>query len=201
MWVEPGDVPDAIYLVAGAEDQHRRIAALVVCLTSAANNSRQKTQKGGSIILIGNDCVEKKWSEEDGRYWTMAEYAEMKLSSVVRRSSSVLRPPGAEGLEIVQGERFYGTDAEMEILGGYLEERTNIVDIALVTSPFHVRRAAGRLRRHLDRDVDVLAIKAESIWQDRAPWVVAAELGKMLRDALGLSRAPLLSRRWWVEGI
>ena len=51
----------------------------------------------------------------------------------------------------------------------------------------------NRLSKYLDRDISVNVIPAAS-WEDRMPWTVVLELGKMARDVLGWSRAPVLSR-------
>jgi uncharacterized SAM-binding protein YcdF (DUF218 family) len=103
------------------------------------------------------------------------------------------------GAEEVPG-RFNGTDGEMAALAGYLRAHPEIRTLAICTSGFHVRRALWRLAAHSGgTGPTVVVICAYPSWKDRAPWTVLAELGKMGRDALGLSHAPLLSRgavRW-----
>lgn len=178
--------PDAIYLVAGAKDQNRRIYAIMQWLeghTSLASGMKGASgirHPASSIrILIGNDTSEGRWSREEQRNPTMSEWAVRKLAGW--------------GTEIIPGQ-FSGTDGEMELLAGYLKGRLDIRSIALVTSPFHFRRAVRRLHVYLTQEVKVFVLPAEERWVDRAPWMVLAELAKMFRDRLGLSRSRLLSR-------
>jgi hypothetical protein len=82
----------------------------------------------------------------------------------------------------------------MEHLGHYLRSRPGIRMLGLVTSPFHARRAYPRARVHCPASVMLGVIPGARTWEDRAPWIVAFELFKMVRDAVGLSRSPGLSR-------
>lgn len=164
---------DAVYLVAGARAQDRRIRAIVRFVSAAPR----------PVILVGNDTTTAGWSGMHQRNLTVGEWAGVKLREAC---------PGVP-VETVPG-RFAGTDGEMAALAEHLRERPNVKRMAVVTSPFHVRRAVGRLRTHLDRDVEITVVAPEGTWHDRAPWVVILELAKMARDALGLSRARWLSR-------
>ena len=163
-------VPDVIYLVAGAKAQNRRVEALKSFLV---DRKGQDTP----VVLIGNDVLIGSWSRAQQRNLSMAEHAVEKLGFG----------------EIVPGT-FGGTDAEMEILAGCLRERSEIQNIALVTSLFHVRRTVDRLNEYADGEINILAIDIEPRCKDRMPWIVLLELGKMARDRMNLSRAQLLSR-------
>jgi len=227
LWATALAVPDAIYLVAGAEDQDRRVAAVLKWFrereeerrqtadrdpagreTNRENRAYEQTSESTApvAILIGNDSVSGRWSREHRRNLSKAEWAVKKLGADLtkaeRRVSRVglpnYRVDGSAVCEIVPG-RFSGTDAEMEALASYLTTRPDVRTIAVVTSPFHMRRAAWRLRSYLDRDIEVFVIRAEPALIDRAPWVVLLELGKIFRDFLGLSRARFLSREGWLR--
>lgn len=204
-WLSAGVDLDAIYLVAGAEDQDRRIEAIVSYLDRLDAQSARQTDSGAGYpnqstsqrvhksadpaILIGNDTSEGPWHNSANRNLIMAEWAVKKMESA---DSSL---DAARSMEVLPG-RFGGTDEEMEALAGHLASRPEIARLGLVTSPFHVRRAIWRLRTRLSSEIQVFAVPAkEKLWIDRAPWMVMGELVKMLRDALGLSRAPFLSRR------
>lgn len=174
LWLQDGAFVDAVYLVAGAKAQDRRIAAITPSLDCG-------------LVLIGNDTSTGDWLESERRHLTMTGWAERKLANKEELSCNT---------EIVTGE-FLGTDGEMEALALYLSDRSEIRTIALATSRFHVRRAVRRLRTYIENDMQILVVPAEHHWSDRAPWIVAIELGKMVRDGVGLSRALFVSREGW----
>ncbi len=176
--------PDAIYLVAGAKHQNRRIEAIRTWFEV------QGPGAGGvrTIVLVGNDEEKSYWSGLDQRNLTAVEWA-------IRKLEAFMTGAGQNGsIEVVPG-KFHGTDGEMEALADFLKTRAEIRSLAMATSPFHARRAAGRLKTHLAAELDISVLPVREEWGDRAPWTVLFELGKMCRDRLGLSRAPLLSRR------
>ncbi len=195
-------VPDAVYLVAGASEQSRRIDALVelysglVVKKSVANHS--------PAILIGNDRLKNRWSTEEQRNLTGAEWGVKRLAARIKNTEVRIQNQPAETavgkqeetlmIQIVPGI-FTGTDGEMEALSAYLASHLEINSLVLVTSPFHVRRLLGRLDRYMLRDVQLFAVTGRRKWNDSAPWVVSGELLKMGRDSLGLSRAPIISRQ------
>lgn len=182
MWPAQSCTPDAVYLVAGAKHQDRRIKAIVKRFTSLEAS-------GGKlpVLLVANDRAVWRPFGVTNRM-TRAQRGRHRLGEIFKREVSVI--PG----------RYTGTDGEMDALAEFLESRLEIRSIVLVTAAFHVRRVVWRLETHLDRDVAVRALGSDPVLSDRAPWVVAMELGKMLRDRLGLSRAALLSRpEKWVE--
>ena len=227
------DAPDAVYLVAGSRDQSRRVDALVDFVGKYSNSGSTDTP---ILVLVGNDRLKSKWSSEDQRNLTKAEWGARRIKERMQYSVSSIQPalrslwPGSVGLgeegypvsrvsnieggvrneesgmtndgyriQIVPG-RFSGTDGEMEALAQYLENQHEVKSLALVTSPFHIRRALGRLDVYLHRDIKVSAIAAKAKWTDRAPWTVLGELFKMGRDFLGLSRCRLLSRGDGIHG-
>ncbi len=109
-------------------------------------------------------------------------------------------PPPADApplrIELLDG-RITGTDDELESLARHLAERPALGRLALATSRFHIRRTRLAAERRLPPALDVTMLPARSTWRDRAPWVVARECLQLLRDRLGLARAPLLHRGWW----
>jgi hypothetical protein len=177
-------MPDAIYLVAGAKDQDRRIDALINFYSNLINTASMTNSN--LTVLIGDDRPMDCWSVEDQKNLTTAEWG---VKKVKKRFISSLSQ-----VEIVPG-KFSGTDGEMEELGKYLGSHCNIKQLVIVTSPFHVRRALGRLSVHLPREINVSVVTARAKWSDYAPWTVLSELLKIGRDSLGLSRTPLLSRK------
>ena len=178
------DLPDAVYLVAGQDDQDRRIAGLMAFLGPLQRAGRAGAASlDGTRMLIGNDECPSRWSREHQRNMGVAEWGKWKIEKRLRNVSA----------EIVPG-RFNGTDGEMEALGGFLETQPGIRSVILVTSPYHLRRAANRFRLYAPSGTDVFLVPAAGRWVDRAPWVVLGELMKMGRDAAGLSRAAFLSR-------
>ena len=182
--VHGGELPDAIYLVAGSKDQPRRVEALVDFYAGKTGVSAGTNTY--PVILVGNDRLKCRWCPEDQLNLTRSEWS-------VRAIKEKLSP-GIPSLEIVPG-RFGGTDGEMEALSVYLDKHRDLNRLVITTSPFHVRRTLARLDKYISRRVEVKAVVARSKWTDRAPWTVLGELFKMGRDSLGLSRVPLLSRR------
>ena len=170
-----------MYLVAGAKGQQRRVAAL---LGFAA---------GGRdwVVLIANDTVIGRWSRAQQRNLTMAEWAQVtlaeQLSGTGAGGGAVTPRP-----DIVSGV-FTGTDQEMELLSDYLAPRSELRRVALVTCPFHARRAVERLRLYADEGLQIGLVQVEPAAVDRLPWVVLGELAKLARDALGWSRV------WWLS--
>jgi hypothetical protein len=172
-----------IYLVAGARGQERRIEALLRYLSQMRSGGLDSSEVS---VLIGNDTRNDLWSDESQRTLTRTEPALERLGKICDdREIEIMLVPG----------QLNGTDEEMRMLVEYLTARSPVQDIVLVTSPFHVRRAVWRFRKHADSNVMVSAIVADAKWSDRAPWVVAVEMLKMARDGIGLSRAGLLSRK------
>lgn len=62
--------PDVLYIVAGSREQDRRIAA------AAEHLSKTRGPNDAVIpVLIGNDVLVSKWSKEDQRNLTVAEWS------------------------------------------------------------------------------------------------------------------------------
>ena len=182
-WVGEGQVADAVYLVCGAQDQGRRLDAVVRYVSGLPED-----RATNPLVLVGNDRLESRWSREEQRNLTMAEWAQRKLAERLDDALTIRTVPGV----------FYGTDGEMEALADYVDDAFDIDTVALATSRFHIRRCLKRFTTHAERDVNVLVVPARGTWHDRAPWVAASELLKMLRDRLGLARSPWVSRRGWM---
>jgi len=179
LWIHDGDAPTALYLVAGEKDQDRRVEAAARWLCPPSGGQRVGT------VLIGNDWSVGPYSRRYQRRLTVAEWAVEKMQM-----------RGVTNLTIVPG-RITGTDSEMAALAVYLEGQSENRMLVVVTSPYHVRRVVSALQRHLRPGVDIRVLCATARWQDRAPWTVTAELLKLVRDHLGLSRAPFISREWF----
>jgi hypothetical protein len=174
---------DAVYLVAGAHVQDRRVASLTNWLAAAAGHA----PSNGLRVLIGNDPQPGHWCRRHQTNHTRAAWAVEKLSGS-------LAAAGIPRADIVPG-RFGATDGEMEALNAYLAENPRIARVALVSSAFHARRLLACARRH-DRSAAIRfgVVAGPPCWENRAPWIVLGEYAKMLRDALGLARAPGLTR-------
>ena len=181
-WADARFAPEALYLVAGEKDQDRRVDALLTYTVQP-----KEGRHAPPLYLVGNDDSTGPFSRQANRALSVAEWAQAKLETAV-----------VVPTEIVPGT-FSGTDGEMAALAAYLDAKPEIKGVALVTSPYHIRRALCRLKAHLKRPVDVRAVRADPQWSDRAPWTVAAELAKLVRDSAGLSTAPFVSRKGWMK--
>lgn len=197
VWITDDATVDAIYLVAGSHEQDRRINSIVLFL-SGRKNDFDLARKGeggrtnGSLpILIGDDKQRSRWSGEEQRNLNKAEWAVKKLAE--KPPVQHLREGGCITIKVVPGQ-FNNTDEEMAVLAGWLKEQPAIRTLALSTSLYHLRRVVWRLRKYLDRDLTIVALKGQPALHDRLPWVVAGELCKMARDATGFSDSKLLCR-------
>jgi hypothetical protein len=197
VWIADEMTPDAVYLVAGSHEQDRRINGIVLFLRDKEASLRLKNgdEKGQTNtplqILIGNDMLISRWSSEEQRNLKKAEWAVKKLEE--KAPVQQAQKDGQVIIKIVPGQ-FSNTDGEMVALGAFLKKQPEIRTLALATSLYHLRRAVWRLREHLDRDLAIVAVKDPPAWHDRLPWVVAGEMCKMVRDAMGLSQARFVSR-------
>jgi hypothetical protein len=184
-WADPNAAWDAVYLVAGARAQDRRIAALTDWLAATP----EPASAGRMRVLIGNDSQVGHWCREHQTNHTRAEWAIEKLEEAPAATSR------ASGPEVVPGA-FSSTDGEMQALRDYLAAHPGIKRVALATCRFHARRilaGAGRHCASADRVFGV--IPGPAYWENRAPWIVLGEYAKLLRDTLGLSLASGLTRR------
>jgi len=185
---------DAVYLVAGARAQDRRIGTLTNWVVEIPPVRRP-------VILIGSDPQISYWCSRHQTNHTRTAWAVEKLCDALRGGEGgglQQRAPEDVVLEadarmIVVPGQFSGTDGEMEALSEFLAVHPEMTRIALVTSRFHSRRAMQRARCHAPSRVFAV-VPAPPHWEDRAPWIVAGEYAKLLRDALGLARAPGLAR-------
>jgi uncharacterized SAM-binding protein YcdF (DUF218 family) len=167
---------DAVYLVCGARAQQQRLQALTTWL--------DQDKSAHVIIWIGNDTQNSLWSRRHGRNLTRAEWAREHISHQ-QRPNPITILPGT----------FSNTDGEMESLARFLHETPNIQHLALVTSRFHIRRTLKRLAMYAPATTSISSIPTASQWEDRAPWIVAAEWLKILRDHGKLSQHPWFSRQ------
>lgn len=180
-YVQPdGRVPDAVYLVCGARAQPRRLAALTGFLGGLPDERR-----GSVRILVGHDPQPGRWSGDEQRNLTRTEWSVKALRQAPATA-------GAE-LAVVPGA-FLGTDGEMQALADFLRQHPDIHSVSLVTCPFHRRRVLSRFERYRPAGVAAGFLPMPAEAEDRYPWIVAAELAKLLRDAAGLARHPWLSR-------
>lgn len=176
-WVGPHVSLDAVYIVAGSKDRGRRVDAVVAWM--------QRSGSSSTMILIaedpnGNPCLDEKGERTPAVRWQSERIAsELPLAEIA----------------VVPGH-YYGTDGEMEALAKFLESKPAIQFIAIATCRSHVRRALQRARTHVTTARVVGAIPAASARVDYTPRRVASETLKILRDSLGLTRAPFLHRGW-----
>jgi len=180
--VAPEEWDGPVYLVAGARAQERRVTAAVEFVCAMGN--------AVPVVLIGNDTSAGRWCSDEQRGLTMGEWA-------IRKTSVRLLERGRLTDVTLLSRGFLGTHREMEILGRYLSTHPVPKRVALVTSPYHARRCVQRLAAHTDGSIEIRVVPVEPFPGDRAPWVVAIELGKMIRDGMGLSECPLFTRRGW----
>lgn len=180
---DPAQPWDAVYLVCGARAQQRRIRALIEWLA--------RTPSPPPVILVGNDPQRSFWSHDHQRNLTRTEWGVNALEQWHRARYAALDAPPA--IQVVPGA-FSNTDGEMQALAAFLR-RHPYRRVALVTSRFHARRAVARLENRTPEIFDIAIIPGAPNWENRAPWIVAAEYLKLLRDTLGHAQTPLLSRQ------
>lgn len=174
-WAVPMRDWGAVYLVCGARAQDRRIQALLAWLPSY-----NAADAPSPVILIGNDPQKSLWCHSHQTNHTRTAWAVEKLASTVTLPLAVI--PGS----------FHNTDGEMQALAAYLQQHTNITSVAMVTSRFHARRLLQRYHTHIGDHPPAGIVPGLPRWQNRAPWIVALEYLKLLRDRLGLTH--LISR-------
>lgn len=137
-------------------------------------------RRGGRAerVLVAHNAMQGHWSRKDQRNLTMGEWAQRDMQAALR-AAGVEVP--VERVAIDLG----GTDAEVAALARMVAEYPEWAPVALATSRFHVRRTRLRAARHFSRVPGM--IPGAPTWHDHAPWVVASELLKILRDRLGLT--------------
>lgn len=175
-WADQKESVDVVYLVCGARAQQRRLQAMHVWLhVHEPSNVR---------IWIGNDTQNSFWSRDHQRNLTRAEWAELFARKHFEQHD----------ISIVPGA-FANTDAEMAALAKALEQAPEIQTIAMVTCGFHARRALQRFTTHAPDSITAKIIPPVRHWENRAPWIVAAEWLKMMRDRVNLTHHRWLSRQ------
>lgn len=180
----PAQSWDAVYLVCGARAQPRRLHTLTQWM--------EHTPPPAPLILVGNDDQISLWSRPQQRNLTRAEWGILALEDW--RSNHINSYHVAPEIRLVPGA-FDNTDGEMQALADTLRHSPEIRRIAIVTSRFHARRALCRLRTYAPPGLTIAVVPGRPHWEDRAPWIVAGEYLKLLRDALGYTRTPFITRR------
>ena len=180
---DPARSWDAVYLVCGARAQQRRLGAL----TRWMENSPHPPP----LILVGNDSQQSLWSSPHQRNLTRAEWGMIALQEWVGHRDG--QGTAAPQVRLVPGS-FSNTDGEMQALAEALRLAPELRRVAIVTCRFHTRRALRRLDARTPPGLVIAAVPGPVSWEDRAPWIVAGEYIKLLRDALGYAQAPFLSR-------
>lgn len=163
----PSGVPErtTVVLFAGAADAERRLEALdALC----------KRRRDPLTVLVGDD---DEVEDESGRAW-----GPLLVDRVSRRG-------GCLHAVLVAG-RVRSTTEELDALDRFLSVNPHLATspMVFVTSPYHRARvdfAASRLPILGPLDRRFLEVNARPM--DYAPTTTAAELLRILRDALGLS--------------
>ncbi len=190
------DIPDILYLVAGARAQERRVTALA----GYARELARLTPPPLALpeIWIGNDFEIAYWSKSHGRNLTRAEWAVVKLVDRLEDDADRF------DVHIVPG-RAWGTDGEMAGLAEAVRRRLEALDdrgrspllVTLVTCPSHSRRVATRLRSYAPDTLSMKVLTSPDHLREWLPWVTFAEWSKIARDTAGMSSAPFISRAWY----
>ncbi len=177
-WLLPDARVDAIYVMAGMRERDR-VEGVVHWL-----------QQGGQAerILLSRNPNKGRWSSRDQRNLSMGEWTLRFMREEL--AGAELNVP----VEVVETD-MGGTDPEVASVARLLSQRPDLETVALATSRFHLRRTRQRAARHFDPPPGM--IPGMRTRHDRAPVVVMLELLKLLRDRLGLSRAPVVTRAWW----
>jgi len=179
---DPTQSWDAVYLVCGARAQQRRIRALTAWVAHAPSPP---------VILVGQDPQQSFWSRKHQRNLTRTEWGIEAMQEWKRAQygEDAVKPV----IQVVPGA-FSNTDGEMQALSTFLRG-TPHRRVALVTCRFHARRVMERLEKHSPGNIEFAIVPGTPYWENRAPWIVAAEYLKLLRDTLGHSQTPLLTRQ------
>jgi hypothetical protein len=180
---DPAQSWDAVYLVCGARAQQRRLRALTRWMEHSPHPP--------PLILVGNDSQQSLWSSPHQRNLTRAEWGVTALQEWIAHRDG--QGTNAPQVRLVPGT-FSNTDGEMQALAEALRLAPELRRIAIVTCRFHTRRALRRLDARTPPGLVIAAVPGPVSWEDRAPWIVAGEYVKLLRDALGYAQAPFLSR-------
>lgn len=180
---DPSQPWDAVYLVCGARAQQRRLQALTQWM--------ERSTHPPPLIFVGNDSQNSLWSRVHQRNLTRAEWGIVALEDwKAQRYGTMTNAPQ---IRLIPGS-FGNTDSEMQALGNALHRSPEIRRLAIVTSRFHARRSLRRLDTYAPPGCLVAVVPGVPHWEDRAPWIVASEYLKMLRDAFGYTQTPFLSR-------
>ncbi|MBT3296848.1 MAG: hypothetical protein HN919_18385 [Verrucomicrobia bacterium] len=177
-WLPTTQRVDAVYVLSGQHDRER-LDGLIAWLAAGGQTDR---------IFLAIDSSKNRWSSRSQRNLSTGEWT---LEALVAALKEIQRDITVE----VITTSMLGTDLEVAALARILRARPDVETIALATSRFHIRRTRRRATRHMEHTPGM--IPSVAIPYDRSPWVVGVELGKMLRDAVGLNRVPFLGRRWW----
>jgi hypothetical protein len=168
---------DAIYLVCGARAQSRRLETMHNWLLLQPDESAIE-------IWIGNDTQNSLWSRKHQRNLTRAQWA-YEHATANSPGNKIMILPGS----------FSNTDGEMHTLARHMANQPDTKSVAFVTCGFHARRVLDRFTRHDTAATTIYIIAVKPHWENRAPWIVAAEWMKILRDRLNLSQHPWISRQ------
>jgi hypothetical protein len=180
---DPAQSWDAVYLVCGARAQQRRIRALTRWM--------EQSPHPPPLILVGNDGQQSLWSSPHQRNLTRAEWGMIALQEWSTHRDD--QGTDAPLVRLVPGT-FSNTDGEMQALAAALRLAPELRRIAIVTCRFHTRRALRRLDAYAPPGLVIAMVPGTPYWEDRAPWIVAGEYIKLLRDALGYAQTPFLTR-------
>ena len=177
-WLPATQRVDAVYLLSGQDDRER-MEGLIAWLQAGGQTDR---------IFLGLDSSMNRWSSLSQRNLSTSEW---DLEALLARLKEIKRNIPVEMITT----SMMGTDPEIAALARIVRARPDVNTIALGTSRFHIRRTRRRAITHFGYAPGMIPALAGQ--RDRSPGVVAVELGKMLRDAVGLNRVPFLGRRWW----
>jgi hypothetical protein len=173
---------DAVYLVCGASARNSRIQALEKWYTETLNSASPPAP----LILIGTDSQKSLWCGRHQTNHTVTAWAVENISD--------LKLTDNEHPSIIIPGKFSTTAGEMVVLADWLKKHPEIESIALVTSRYHARRALQRLKAHVSPKLTIGIIPGVAGWHNRSPLTVILEYLKIIRDSLGLSDAPIISR-------
>ena len=175
-WLPTTQRVDAVYLLSG-QREYGRLKGLIAWLEAGGQTDR---------IFLGLDSSKSLWSDLSQRNLSISEW---DLETLLADLKEIKRDITVE----VITTSMMGTDPEIAALARIVGGRPDVSTIALGTSRFHIRRTRRRATQHFGHAPGMIPALAGQ--RDRSIRVVAGELGKMLRDAVGLNRVPFLGRR------
>ena len=190
-WVYPETRLDAVYIVANSVYGGRRVDAVLAWVRACPHRPL--------TLLVAEDPVGGLCGNETGELVPPCDWQIERLHRGLGKKgldttkATELLDKGIR-IKVVLGH-YRGTDGEMRALAKYLRGHPSLRRVAIATCRSHARRAFKRARVHAGTERIAGVIPAVPDRVDLSLRRVLSENLKLVRDALGLTYAPLLHRK------